>query len=237
MSVHHASTTADATARLRRILVVDDHPLFCDALVMTLQSALPRAHLDTANRLTEALRRIAEAVPDAVMLDLNLPDVEGFDGLVRVRAAAPDARILVVSSMSENRIVASALASGADGFVAKDAARTTLIAALARVCSGHSCVPDDYVAPEANAGDAAPETAIIERLRTLTPRQTRILELVCAGKLNKQIAFDLSISETTVKAHMTAILRKLAVSSRTQAVLAAQRARFSAVLHASSDHA
>ncbi|MEM6487141.1 MAG: response regulator transcription factor [Pseudomonadota bacterium] len=227
--------TAGAVQGPGRILVVDDHPLFADALTMTLATAMPSVSIVSASTLAAALTKIQEAPPDAVMLDLNLPDVDGFDGLVRVRAAAPKARILVVSSMAENAIIAAALTAGADGFMAKDAARATLLQAFDRLLAGETVVPEGYVPP---AADALTEDAqVIERLRTLTPRQARILDLVCAGKLNKQIAYDLSISETTVKAHVTAILRKLSVSSRTQAVLVAQKAQFSSVLRELSERA
>ncbi|MEM6972971.1 MAG: response regulator transcription factor [Pseudomonadota bacterium] len=211
----------------KRVLVVDDHPLFCDALSMTLGQVLPGARIVTASRLADALALIGDdGAPDAIMLDLNLPDVEGFDGLARLRAAAPGARILVVSSMAENGIIASALDCGADGFLPKDAPRPQVIQALDRLWEGEVTVPESFVRPASGSADAE----LIERMRQLTPRQTRILELVCLGKLNKQIAYDLSISETTVKAHVTAILRKLGVASRTQAVLAVQKARFATVL-------
>ncbi|MEM9780981.1 MAG: response regulator transcription factor [Pseudomonadota bacterium] len=229
MLAEHAITddAGYGAGRPRRVMVVDDHPLFCDALSMTLSHALPSARIVTASRLSEALDRIAaEGAPDAIMLDLNLPDVEGFDGLARLRAAAPDARILVVSSMSANEIIASALDCGANGFMPKDATRSVMMQALDRLWAGESVVPEGFVRPENGSADAA----LIERMQQLTPRQTRILELVCLGKLNKQIAYDLSISETTVKAHVTAILRKLGVASRTQAVLAVQKARFATVL-------
>jgi DNA-binding NarL/FixJ family response regulator len=219
------------TTRPERILVVDDHPLFCDALLMTITAALPQARVATASRLSEALAAIErDGAPDLAMVDLNLPDVEGFDGLARLHAAAPDTRFLVVSSMASRGIVTAALAAGANGFVPKDAPRGALIAALERIRAGGVAVPEDYV-PLAAGEDGPADREILERLGTLTPRQARILELVCAGKLNKQIAFDLSISETTVKAHVTAILRKLSVSSRTQAVLAAQQVRFASVLN------
>lgn len=223
--------SAGAPTGPARILVVDDHPLFCDALVITLTGALPGAEVATANRLEEALALVAgRGAPDAVLLDLHIPGTEGLEGIVRLREAAPAARLLVVSSMSDNRMITSALSAGAHGFVPKDAPRGTLIEALDRVWRGAVWVPPGYVPSAAGALDATEDDGMVERLRTLTPRQARILELVSAGKLNKQIAWELSIAETTVKAHVTAILRKLCVRSRTQAVLAAQQARFASIL-------
>lgn len=219
-----------------RVLVIDDHPLFCDALSMTLEGAVPDVSISTANCLGDALERIGDGPqPEIVLLDLNLPDVDGLEGLIRLCGTIPRARVIVVSSLSDNRMIASAIGAGAAGFIPKDSARGTLIDAFARIRGGEVYVPEDFVAPD----DAAPddEAEVVERLKTLTPAQARILEFVCAGKLNKQIAHELSISETTVKAHITAVLRKLGVHNRTQAVLTTQRARFSLILKDVADDA
>ncbi len=214
---------AASSSGLLRVLVIDDHPLFCDALSMTLESAFAAVEVRTANRLCDGISTLgAASPPDVVLLDLNLPDADGLDGLVRIRSASPNVRVIVVSSFSDNRTIASAMGAGASGFIPKDSARPVLLDALSRVRAGETFVPADFVAPEAR--DHA-EAAIEERLQTLTPAQSRILELVSAGMLNKQIAYELSVAETTVKAHITAILRKLGVQNRTQAVLAVQRSR------------
>jgi DNA-binding NarL/FixJ family response regulator len=165
-------------------------------------------------------------VPDLIVLDLNLPDVDGLDGLVRLRLAVPEVPVLVVSSMADPRIVRAALRAGAVGFVPKHAHRDSYRAALEAVRAGRVYLPDG-MQPE---GEASPSEEAIARLGLLTRQQARILQLICEGKLNKQIAFDLAIAETTVKAHVTAIMRKLGVLSRTQAVLMAKEARFSAMV-------
>ncbi|MFW2587080.1 response regulator [Sagittula sp. SSi028] len=208
-----------------RALVVDDHPLFCDALTLTLQSISDFDAIHTAGSLQEALDQLdADSEIGLIVLDLNLPDVNGLDGLVRLRVKAPRALVLVASSMAENAMIAHALKAGANGFVPKHAQSGVFRRAVETVASGQSFVPDGYIAPVSDQqGDC--EDALT-RLATLTNQQARILQLVCEGKLNKQIAFDLSIAETTVKAHVTAIMRKLGVHSRTQAVLVAQEARF-----------
>lgn len=212
---------------LVRAMIVDDHPLFCDALAMTLKVLAGLQAVETAGSLEEATRRLdAGAVPDLVVLDLNLPDVDGLDGLVRLRLAVPDVPVLVVSSMADPRIVRAALRAGAVGFVPKHAHRDSYRAALEAVRAGRVWLPDD-MQPE---GEASPSEEAIARLGLLTRQQARILQLICEGKLNKQIAFDLAIAETTVKAHVTAIMRKLGVLSRTQAVLMAKEARFSAMV-------
>ena len=222
----------EATLRpLTSALIVDDHPLFCDALAMTLKAVVGIARIETADRLDAAIARLdAGPMPDVVVLDLNLPDVQGLEGLIRLRQIAGDVPVVVVSSLADNRVIAACLQAGAAGFVPKHARREVFRAAFDAVCANRQYVPDGFVAigtrlPAQDARDTA-----IARLALLTRQQARILQLICEGKLNKQIAFDLSIAETTVKAHVTAIMRKLGVQSRTQAVLIAGAASFSALM-------
>lgn len=204
------------------VLVIDDHPLFSDALVLTLKSIGEYTDICTAETVTEALAIVAErGAPKTILLDLDLPDVKGLDGLTRVRSAADTAAVLIVSSVTDNRIIRNALDAGAFGFVPKHSSRKVIRDALAAIEAGQEYLPEGYVEPSQceNFSDAS------ARLASLTNQQARILDLICEGKLNKQIAYELSIAEATVKAHMTAIMRKLGVQSRTQAVLAAQQAR------------
>ncbi len=210
-------------------LIVDDHPLFCDALSMTLKAFVGIAEIDTADRLDTALEKIASgARPDVIVLDLNLPDVNGMDGLVRLHRTAGATPIVVVSSLADAKVIGAALKAGASGFVPKHSQREVFRAAFAALGRGEVFTPDGY---ESDRPDPpTPQEDAISRLGLLTPQQARILQLICAGKLNKQIAFDLSIAETTVKAHVTAIMRKLGVYSRTQAVLIAQEANFASLL-------
>ena len=220
--------TGDPRTAFATALVVDDHPLFCDALAMTLRSVADVASVETAGCLADALEHLGRSEPPGlVVLDLNLPDVDGVDGLVRLRAAA-DVPVLIVSSMADDRVIASVMEAGASGFVPKHSRREVFRAALDALAAGRTYLPEGYVAsgpdPRSEAGARA-----ATRLASLTGQQTRILELICEGKLNKQIAYDLSIAETTVKAHVTAIMRKLGVQSRTQAVLMASDARFEAL--------
>ncbi|HHX91660.1 MAG TPA: response regulator transcription factor [Paracoccus sp.] len=225
MTVSRPQSPPAPPAFIARALVVDDHPLFCDALALTLRALAGVGDVETAHTLTAALAQIeGNTRPELVLLDLDLPDVDGLDGLLRVRAAAPGLPVLVVSSMAEPAMIDAALAAGASGFVPKHSGREAFRAALQALAEGRRFLPKGFT-PSTDASDAQDAVA---RLARLTRQQARILELLCQGRLNKQIAWELSIAETTVKAHVTAIMRKLGVQSRTQAVLMAQQARFEA---------
>jgi len=215
----------------RTILVIDDHPLFCEALTMALKAGLGLESAASVNALGAGVALLEQGLEvDAVVLDLNLPDVTGVDGLLRLKAITPRTPVVVVSALTDPRIIAQVLKAGAAGFVRKDTPGDALVAAFRRVLEGHVYTPPDYAPPAGGASADASIDDAIGRLGELTPQQMRILGLVREGKLNKQIAFDLAIAETTVKAHITAILRKLGVQSRTQAVLVAQKASYADIL-------
>ena len=217
--------------KIHSALIVDDHPLFCDALSMTLKAVLQVSDLQTAASLAEAEEVLKTAEFDVILLDLNLPDVSGLNGLTQLLRTARETPILVVSSMAEPRIIALALRAGAAGFVPKHSQPQVFGEALEAIAQGRV-----YGAEQAgDLSDAQDEEAdALQRLSALTLQQARILSLVCEGRLNKQIAYELSIAESTVKTHMTAILHKLGAQSRTQAVLIAQRADFSKLLRDSA---
>ena len=212
-------------------LIVDDHPLFCDALSMTLKAVAGLGAVETADRLETALARLDRApLPDLVVLDLNLPDVTGIDGLIRLRQAAGEVPVLVVSSMADPRVIGACLAAGAAGFVPKHARRDVFRAAVDALRDGGRYLPEGYEAEAPGGARLSTRQEAISRLALLTRQQSRILQLICEGKLNKQIAWDLTIAETTVKAHVTAIMRKLGVQSRTQAVLMAKATDFTSLM-------
>jgi len=212
-----------------RILLVEDHPLFSDALALTMSEIFDSPQIQTASNLARSLPYLSPEPPDFVVLDLNLPDVDGIEGLVRIKKIAPDSKVVVVSSISDNRVTSHVIRAGACGFVPKDSPRQELIRAFQSIAEGNIYTPEDYVAPQDDSVDHE-DQAILEKLKSLTPQQATILTLICRGKLNKQIAFDLSIAETTVKAHLTAIMRKLGVRNRIQAALLANQVNFSTLI-------
>ena len=211
-------------AQFRSALIVDDHPLFCDALCMTLQAVSSIRSVHTVNSLQDALDIIVEHdSPDLIMLDLNLPDVQGLDGLLRLRNTTRSP-IVVISSMADNKIISSVIHTGASGFIPKHSNRAIFQKAIETLAQGQKFIPAGYELLENSP--ALNEDETVKRMASLTNQQGRILQLICEGKLNKQIAFELSIAETTVKAHVTAIMRKLGVKSRTQAALVARKTSF-----------
>ena len=198
---------------------------------MTLGDLFDLEKVRTSNSLATGIEHLENGYsPDAIVLDLNLPDVSGVDGLLQLRSKVKDAPIIVVSALGDSRIIRAVIAAGAAGFIRKDAQREVLASAFRKIFDGETYLPDDYVHAPGMDGEVEKMEDVLERLSSLTPQQVTILKLVCEGKLNKQIAYDLSIAETTVKAHITAILRKLGVHSRTQAALLAKEAQFSALL-------
>jgi DNA-binding NarL/FixJ family response regulator len=220
----------DGVSHIHKVMVVEDHPLFCEALSMTLREGFAIEEVAAVTTLAAAIDALGDGdEPDVVFLDLNLPDVSGVDGLIRIKTVKPDVPVIVISSLNDNRVVDSVLKNGAAGFVSKDSSREKIIEAFQTVADGGRYEPDDYV--EIDDPDRYGNALLLRRLSDLTPQQGRILAAICEGKLNKQIAYDHAISEATVKAHVTAILRKLGVQSRTQAVLIAQKVKFDSILH------
>lgn len=215
--------------RFNSALIVEDHPLFGEALAMTLKTFVGLEQITVCERLDAGLARLCEAAaPDVVLLDLHLPDVTGMDGLLRLKQAAAEVPVLVVSSLADPRVISAALTAGASGFIPKHAGRETFRAAFEALAENRSFTPEGF---EPGTGEDGPaEGEAIARLRTLTRQQAAILQLICAGKPNKVIAWELAVAETTVKAHVTAIMRKLGVTSRTQAVLMATGVNFAHLL-------
>ena len=203
------------------ILVADDHPLFREALRGVVGRNIPDADLHEADN-AEGLYAMADAHPDAdlLLLDLNMPGAQGFSALVHLRGLHPQRPVVMGSAREEPAVVRRALDHGAMGFIPKASDAELLGAALLRVLDGDRFVPDIAGSAPQTGQD---EQEVAARVRELTPQQFRVLQMLGSGKLNKQIGYELGVSEATVKAHMSAILRKLGASNRTQAVLLAGR--------------
>jgi len=202
------------------IIIADDHPLFRDALRLTLETRLSAATVEAAGSLDEAAKLIGSCEVDLVLLDLTMPGVQGLSGLLYLRAQFPSVPVVVISASEDRSIARKCIAFGAAGFVPKSANATTINAAIDKVLAGGLFLPTEMEGGDDPDRDAE---ALAARLSALTPQQVRVLMMLSQGLLNKQIAYELSVSEATVKAHVSAILTKLGVESRTQAVILAAR--------------
>jgi DNA-binding NarL/FixJ family response regulator len=207
-------------------VIVDDHPLFRAALAQVIPQCLDNAQIEEADSFEALNAKLAEGpLPDLVMLDLTMPGVSGFSSLISLRARHPDMPVIVVSARDDGATIRRALDLGASGFISKSSNVTTMREAVLAVLDG------DIFTPEFDGDDEETDAEIadlLERLATLTPQQTRVLGMLGEGLLNKQIAYELSVSEATVKAHVSAVLSKLNVDSRTQAVIQLSKLNFEA---------
>ena len=204
-----------------RIVLADDHPLFRDALRLTLRDALEDARFDEAGTLNEVIALLSGPDDvDLLLLDLKMPGVQGFSGLVLVRAQFPLVPVVIVSGSDDSSVIARAMSLGASGFIPKSTPVDQMQQAVSVVLEGGEWIPADV---DLNASADSEADDISRRMATLTPQQMRVLMMLREGLLNKQIAYELTVSEATIKAHVSAILQKLNVDSRTQAVIAAAR--------------
>ena len=203
---------------MARFLIIDDHPLFREALLSAISLAFTDATAVEARSINEALSALAENPAfDLALLDLNMPGTKGFEGLLELRTQHPRLPVVVVSGHEEARIITEALSYGVAGFIPKSAKKAELAAAITEVMNGSVHVPHGYDTPQNGNHDTKSE--LIAKIASLTPQQVRVLQMIKRGLLNKQIAYELKVGETTIKAHVSEILRKLNVFSRTQAVI------------------
>jgi DNA-binding NarL/FixJ family response regulator len=204
------------------ILIADDHPLFRDALERAVLAALPQAQVHSADSV-HALLGLIEMFPDAelLLLDLHMPGARGYSALAHIRGQYPGLPTIVVSGHEEALVARRALAHGAAAYIPKSTSAADIVVAVRSVLDGdvwlpHTLLGDD-VELKAEEADAA------ARIATLTPQQFRVMTMLADGQLNKQMAWELNVSEATIKAHMTAIMRKLGVNNRTQVALVASQ--------------
>jgi DNA-binding NarL/FixJ family response regulator len=201
------------------LIIADDHPLFRGALREAVEGLFGHAEVGEAGsfeEVTELLERDSDA--DLILLDLSMPGVRGFSGLMYLRAQYPSLPVVVVSANDDPAVIRRCMEFGASGFIPKTLGIEAMRQAIAKVLEGEVWTPPDV---DLTRNADAESAAMIARLSSLTPQQVRVLMMLSGGLLNKQIAYELGVSEATVKAHVSAILQKLGVESRTQAVIAA----------------
>ena len=204
-----------------RFIIVDDHPLFRGALGQALSAAFADAEILEAGSLDELTEQLGTAGEiDLILLDLSMPGVHGVSGLIYLRAQHPEVPVVIVSASDDAGTIRQCLDCGASGFIPKSQPVERIREAIRRIIGGEVWLPPDVDLSGEPTGESA---ELVSRLSTLTPQQVRVLMMLGEGLLNKQIAFKLGVSEATIKAHVSAILQKLGVDSRTQAVIAINR--------------
>ncbi|MFD2175957.1 response regulator transcription factor [Veronia pacifica] len=199
------------------IVIADDHPLFRNALFQSVHMAISGAILHEADSLA-SLIALLDKDPDIdlLLLDLKMPGADGMLGLIQLRNQYPDLPIVVISASEEPSVIRQVKSHGAFGFIPKSSDMRELMHSLNKVLGGDPCFPD-------GVDDFEETDSLHDKIASLTPQQYKVLHMLAEGLLNKQIAFELDVSEATIKAHMTAIFRKLGVKNRTQAVILLQQ--------------
>ncbi len=219
-TVQH-SAVQSCEGAMTSFLIIDDHPLFREALGNAVRLALPEARIVEAMSIEDALHILTaeqgEGI-DLALLDLLLPDATGFSGFLRLREAHPRLPVAIVSSEEDQRVVREALELGAAGFLPKSLSKRELAQSIEGVLNGSVSVPKDFVATSQRRRAEASK-ALEVKLRELTPQQLRVLDLLRRGYPNRQIGQELQLAESTVKAHITEILRKLGLFSRNKAII------------------
>lgn len=205
------------TQHAATIIIADDHPLFRNALSEAICAHMPACEIVSAADFDEADTAIAaNSDADLLLLDLTMPGANGFAGLMRLRAEYPALPIIMVSASEDPATIRRAMNLDASGFIPKSSSMETIRTAIAQVLEGGVFVPQGISLDEDEDDEVSD---MLARLAKLTPQQNRVLNMLAEGLLNKQIAYELSVSEATVKAHVSAVLTKLSVDSRTQAVI------------------
>lgn len=205
---------------MTRFLIVEDHPLFREALGSAVREATPDAEVLEAASIDEAIAALAStSAIDLVLLDLSMPGTTGPLGLIRIRRAFPRNPVVVVSVHEDPQIIGSILALGVAGYIPKSTPKPEITRSIAEVLRGSLCLPSGYRAVAGDPQFKVQTRELLRRLHEMTPQQLRVLDMLAHGLQNKQIAHELDISETTVKVHVSDILRKLNVLSRTRAII------------------
>ena len=203
-----------------KILIADDHALFRDGLALRLEEIAPEAIILQAASYSQVFKILNnESQIDVLILDVEMPDMPWLESLKQIHDISPKTKVIVVSASEDSRTIRTILATGVRGYIPKRSEAKVFNNALKLIIEGGSYVPPNLI-------DSAPLNALSGRnigVKTLTTRQSQVLDLIAQGKSNKQIAYDMGVSESTVKLHINALLRSLHVSNRTQAVITAQK--------------
>ncbi|MBN8432299.1 response regulator transcription factor [Microbulbifer salipaludis] len=213
----------DAGHTARQFIIADDHPLFRNALRLSIQQNFPDAEIFEACDMQSLQQCVAEHPHcDLLLLDLHMPGAHGFSGLIFLSGQYPELPVMVVSANEKPEIMCRAIDHGACGFLPKSAPVQQITQALQDTLQGEIWLPPTVAERYESAG-ATDDSEVADVIATLTPQQFRVATMLAEGLLNKQIAYEMQVTEATVKAHLTALFRKLEVNSRTQAVLALSR--------------
>lgn len=204
---------------MMRILIADDHPLFREALKQAVSQRFDQAHIDEADSLATIEKLGEQQIPfDLILLDLHMPGSHGFSALVYLREQYSKVPLVVISATEDVDVIHRAMHFGADGFIPKSTPIDAMGQAMADILAGQQWLPEK--ARRVRPPELPDHSAMRDRITSLTPQQFRVMGMLMEGSQNKIIAYELHVSEATIKAHMTAIFRKLGVRNRTQAVLA-----------------
>ncbi len=206
-----------------RLLVIDDHPLFLEGIAAILRQLEPGIHIITAADAEQGLAAAGRETPDMVLLDLSLPDIDGFTAIGEFHRRFPSLPVVVLSAREREADMRRAIDAGALGYIPKSSSPRVLMEALRQVQQGTVYLPESVSASTVYTGtERRPASPVVSAVEELSLRQMDVLVCICQGLSNKQIATELGLSEKTVKSHVTGIFRALGVVSRTQAVLAAR---------------
>jgi len=199
------------------VIIADDHPLFRDALQQAIENSIKGCKFVSAGNIDQLRCLMREMEPiEMVMLDLTMPGSSGFSGLISIRAEFPEIPLVVVSANENQSTIRKCIDLGASGFIPKSSGTEFIVEAVQTIQAGEIWLPQGINLEEEIPSEA---NELIQKVQSLTPQQMRVLSMLTEGLLNKQIAFELGVSEATVKAHVSAVLLKLGVDSRTQAVI------------------
>lgn len=224
-----------------KIFIADDHPLFRDAIISVLRERCGAVDISEADDLPSTLSELLHSEDasaqwvdwDLLLLDLNMPGMDGLNGLIQVRNALPDLTVIMVSADMERQTILQAMNFGAAGYIPKSSSRTQMANAIEKVLAGDVYIPAEILRQTSSPverPDAVSVQIKQEALHALTRKQLQVLERMTRGESNKQIAHHLNIAETTVKTHVSAILRQLGAQNRVQAILAAKQLDFTPYL-------